>query len=93
MRQVKCRERHAVDFLGVQARLARRRRAPAPAEPDAAALAQRVDEADSETPRRRRALDGTDAVRNRDQAMRAAHTRSSHPAERRVAALMMPTSE
>ena len=93
LREVERRERHAVDFLGMQPRAARGCRTAAPAEPEPAALVQCLDETHGKPAGRGCAPDGTDAVRNRDEARLTFHENPSHERESRVAALMIPTSE
>jgi hypothetical protein len=93
LREVERRERDAIGLLGPQARLAGRRHAPAPAEPEAAALVERVHEPHGEPARCRGAADRAHAIGDRDQASGALHVKPSHPRESRMAAFTMPTSE
>ena len=91
--EVERRHRQAARILRVQARPARRRRAPAPAEPEPAVFAQGVDEPDGEAARGGGAAHRPDPVRHHDEARRPFQANASQPRESRIAALMMPTSE
>jgi hypothetical protein len=93
LREVERRAGDAGGLLGLQARLVRARQAAAPAEPQPAALPQRIDEPDGEAARGRRAAHRPDAVRDGDEAGGRLHVKASQPRERRMAAFTMPTSE
>ena len=92
LREVERRHRQAVDLLRMQARAARRGRAPAPAEPQPAVLAQGIDQPHRESARGGGPAHGPDAVRHDDEARRL-QANASQPRERRIAAFTMPTSE
>ncbi len=91
LREVERREGDAGSHLLVQPRPPGRM--PAPPEPEAAALAQRLDQADREPAGGGRPAHRPDAIRHRDQPRRPLHVKTSQPRDSRVAAFTIPTSE
>ena len=98
-REVEGRDRQLAAILQPRCPAFRLGDLAAPPEPHPATSPQRIEQRDRQTARPGRILERGDAIGNDHEAtmlrerIRAAHALSSHVSLRRVAALMMPTSE